>query len=228
MLKAAILSIGLALVAAGTAQAAPAAREAGAARWFRYYDDRKQPVVTDTITQDHIVHGYDELTDRMMVIRHVDARPPLSPEEKAAQKRKAEEAAQRARDDKQLLRLYAGPADAERARNRQLDALQVRIDFNANLLATARQRRTAEAQRAATFERQGKPVPADVKMGIAEIDKQISATQAELNARKAEQAKIRDEFEPMIKRLAELTGKPAGTVPPPAAATGPAAAPPPH
>lgn len=212
----------------GLALLAPTAQAASEARWFRYIDDRGQPVVSDTVTPEHVSHGYDELTARMQLIRKIPAQRPLTEAERAAQKAQREASVAQTRNDKQLLRLYSGPADAERARNRQLDALQVRIDFNANLLATARQRRTAEAQRAATFERQGKPVPADVKMGIAEIDKQISATQAELNARKAEQAKIRDEFEPMIKRLAELTGKPAGTVPPPAAATGPAAAPPPH
>lgn len=211
MLKAAILFLGLAL-AAGTLQAAPG-NDAGNARWFRYYDDRKQPVLTDSVTPDHILHGYDELTERFQVIRHIEGRRPLSPQEEAAQKIKNAQAAQRARDEKQMLRLYSGPADAERARNRQLDTLQTRIDFTTNSLAGLRQRRAAEAQKAAVLERTGKPVPADIKESIANYDKQIAANQAELAERKAEQDKVRAEFEPMIKRLAELTGKPAGTVP---------------
>lgn len=210
----------------GLALAAPLARADAEARWFRYIDDRGQPVVSDTVTPEHVTHGYDELTERMSLIRKVPGQRPLTEAERAAQKAQREAAVAQSRNDKQMLRLYSGPADAERARNRQLDALQVRIDFNTNLLATARQRRAAEAQRAATFERQGKPVPADVKMGIAEIDRQIASTQQELNFRKNEQAKIRQEFEPIIRRLAELTGKPASTppAPAPAAATGPAPA----
>lgn len=204
------------------AQAAPRSNEA---RWFRYHDSRNQPVVSDTVTPDHVSHGYDELNSRMQLIRKVPAQRALTPEEMAAQRARREADAQRSRDDKQLLRLYSGPADAERARDRHLDALQVRIDFNGNLLTTARQRRTTEAQRAATFERQGKPVPADIRLSIAEIDKQISTVQAELHTHKAEQAKIRAEFAPMIERLAELTGKPVTPSPapattPPAPATG--------
>lgn len=216
MHKTLFLALALALLAP-LAQAAPS----GDARWFRYYDSRKQQVIGDTITPDHVSHGYEELNSRMQVIRKVPAQRALTPEEMASQRARREADAQRSRDDKQLLRLYSGPLDAERARDRQLDALQVRIDFNGNLLATARQRRTVEAQRAATFERQGKPVPADIRLGIAEIDKQISTVQAELATHKADQAKVRAEFGPMIQRLAELTGKPA-TTPPPAAATPPA------
>lgn len=204
---------------------APQAQAASEARWFRYIDSRGQPVVSDTVTPEHVTHGYDELTSRMQVIRKVPAQRPLTEAERAAQKALREAAAAQNRNDKQMLRLYSSPADAERARNRQLEALQVRIDFNANLLATARQRRTAEAQRAATFERQGRPVPAELRMSIAEIDRQISTTQAELDARKGDQVKVREEFEPMIKRLAELTGKPVGTLPAPAAPSGPAPTP---
>lgn len=198
----------------GLALLAPSAQAANEARWFRYVDDRGQPVVSDIVTPEHVARGYEELSSRMQVLRKVAAQRPLTEAERAAQKGQREAEAQRARSDKQLLRLYAGPADAERARNRQLDALQVRIDFSTNALAAARQRRTVEAQRAATFERQGKPVPADVKKSVADIDRQIAAAQTELKARQAEQASVRAEFDAMIQRLAELTGKPAGTVPP--------------
>lgn len=196
------------LAGAATATAGPADP-----RWFRYYDDKGQPVVTDTVTPEHMTRGYDELNDRMQPLRHVEGRRAMTPEEQAAARAKREAEAQRARDDKQLLRLYSVPADAERQRNRQLDALQVRIDFATNQLNTARQRRAAEAQRAATFERKGKPVPADIKNSIAALDKQLQTSQAELDGYKAEQAKVQAEFAPVIQRLAELTGKPANPEP---------------
>ena len=104
MLKRAALFLGLTL-------ALPLAH-AEDARWFRYFDDKKQPVVTDTVTPEHVSRGYDELTAPMRLIRHVDAQKALSPAEAAAQRAKRDAEAQRSKDDKQLLRLYSGPADA--------------------------------------------------------------------------------------------------------------------
>lgn len=214
MLKPLSLFLGLVL-------ASSLAHAAGEPRWFRYYDDKRQPVVSDTVTPEHVARGYDELTEKMQPIRHVAAQRPLTPEERAANRAKQEAEQQRKRDDKQMMRLYSAPADAERSRNRQIDALQVRIDFSNNMLTTLRQRRAAEAKRAAGFERTGKPVPAELKQNIAGHDKQIQAAQAEIATHKAEQEKVNVEFAPIIQRLVELTGKPASPVAP--AAPAPAA-----
>lgn len=178
--------------------------QAADARWYRYYDDKKQPNVTDNVTPEHITRGYDELTAGMQLIKHVPAQRLLTTQELAAAKAKHDADAQRERDDKQLQRLYSSPADAEHARDRQLEAIQLRVDFSSNSLASLRQRRAAEAQKAAVFERTGKPVPKDTKDGIASYDKQIQSAQSEINARKAEQDKLRTEFAPVIERLKEL------------------------
>lgn len=215
MLKPLSLFLGLAL-------ASSLVHAAGEPRWFRYYDDKRQPVVSDTVTPDHVTRGYDELTEKMQLIRHVDGQRALTPEELAANRAKRDAELQRKRGDKQMMRLYSVPADAERSRNRQIEALQVRIDFSNSMLGTLRQRRAAEAQKAAGFERTGKPVPADLKQSIAGYDKQIQAAQAEITARKAEQEKVNAEFTPIIQRLVELTGKPATA---PATTTTPTPAP---
>lgn len=195
------------------------------ARWYRYYDDSKQANVTDNITPEHVARGYDELTASMQVIRHVAPQKALTPQEIAAARAKRDADAQRAKDDKQLLRLYSSPADAEHARDRQLDALQLRVDFSSNALTNLRQRRASEAQKAAVFERTGKPVPADLKQSIANYDKQVLAAQAEITQRKADQDKVRAEFTPTIQRLVELTGKPAASTPAATPAMPPAAKP---
>lgn len=192
------------------------AEEIPGARWYRYYDDKKQPTVTDSLTQEHINRGYDALSSSMQLIKHVPPQKALTAEEQAAIKAKRAAELQQAKDDKQLLRLYSSPTDAEHARDRQLDALQLRIDFSTNSLASLRQRRAAEAQKAAAFERTGKPVPADLKNSIAGYDKQIQAAQSEITQRKTEQDKVRADFEPVIQRLQTLTGKPANTPPVPA------------
>lgn len=209
MSKSAPLFLGLTLMLALPLPLAQAAD----ARWFRYLDDKRQPVVTDTVTSDHITRGYDELTASFQVIRHVDARPVLNAAQQAAQRGKREASLKQAQNDKQLLRLYSGPADAERLRNRQLDGLQTRIEAGSSTLASLQQRRAAETQKAAGLERSGKPVPPDVKEAIAGLDKQVQAQQADLEKLKAEQTKVQAEFDATIQRLAELTGRPAGTAP---------------
>lgn len=197
----------LCLCATAAVAAPPAPDSKG--RLYRYYDEYNRPTVTDTITPEHTLRGYDELTPSLQVLRHVPGQRPLTPEELAAAKAKREAAAQRKRDDEHLLRLYASPADAEFARNRQIDAIQVRIDFSNSALAGLRQRRAAEAQKAAAFERTGRPVPGDLKESIASYDRQIQASLASISARKTEQEKTREEFAAIIERLHVLTGKPA-------------------
>lgn len=197
-------------------------------RWYRYLNDKNQPTVTDTITPEHLSRGYDELNESMRVIRHIPPQRALTAEEQAAIKSRKAAEKQRERDDKQIQRLYSRPQDAELARNRQVDALQVRIDYASGQITRLRQSRTGEAQKAAVFERTGKPVPADVKEGIARYDKQLQAAQAEVDTRKAEQAKLMNDFEPVIKRLEELTGQKASGVLPASmakSAAAPAAAP---
>ena len=100
------------------------------------------------------------------------------------------------------------PADLTTAAGREA-VLRAAAESRAGL----RQRRAAEAQRAAAFERTGKPVPADLKTSIANYDKQIQSAQSEITQRKAEQEKVRSDFEPVIQRLVTLTGKPASTAP---------------
>lgn len=189
------------------------AEEIPGAKWYRYYDENNRPNVTDSLTAEHIARGYDALSGSMQLIKHVPAQRAATAEEKAAAKAKREAQQQQAKDDKQLLRLYSSPADAEHARDRQIDALQLRVDFSTNSLAGLRQRRAAEAQKAASYERTGKPVSADLKASISNYDKQIQSAQAEIIQRKAEQEKVRADFEPVIQRLVTLTGKPASAAP---------------
>lgn len=200
-----------------------AADDASQARWFRYYNEKNQPTVTDVVTPEHVSRGYDELTASMQVIRHIPPQRAMTAEEQAAARAKREAEKAREKDDKQLLRLYSRPQDAELARNRKIDALQVRIDFSSGQIQRLRQSRAGEAQKATLFERKGRPVPADLKASIEQYDKQIQAAQAEIQARKAEQEQVRTEFAGVIQRLVELTGKPATPTAPAAGATAPAA-----
>ncbi|MFN3585867.1 MAG: hypothetical protein ACK4UT_00020 [Moraxellaceae bacterium] len=201
------------LLALGLAQAAPANKPGpqpkdSRARWFRYYDANNQPTVMDRITEEHIIHGYEALDSGMRLLEKIPPQRILTPEEMAAAREQRQAALQRSKDDKQLLRLYSRPVDAEQARDRQIDALQLRIDYNNNSLLRLRESRAAEAQRAALFERKGRPVPEELQKSIATLDRQIQHTQQDTKNKLVEQERIRQEFAPIIQRLSELTGIP--------------------
>ncbi|HCT41147.1 MAG TPA: hypothetical protein DF427_08285 [Moraxellaceae bacterium] len=191
------------------------AEDADKARWYRFYNDKNQPTITDRITEEHIARGYDALDQSMQVLRHVPAQRALTAEENIAAKAQRAAASKRADDDKQLLRLYSKPADAEHTRDRQTDAIQLRIDFSSSSLNRLRETRAKEAQRAAALERTGKPVPKPLADSISNYDKQIQQLQTEIQTRKAEQEKVRQEFAPIIQRLNELTTPPASNMPRP-------------
>lgn len=181
------------------------------ARWYRYYNDKNQPTITDRITEEHISRGYDALDQGMQLLRKVPPQRALTPEEIAAAKAARAAEARRKEDDKHLLRLYSRPRDAEENRDRQIDAIQLRIDFTTGALTRLRDTRAKAAQQAAVLERTGRPVPAPLMEEIGKYDKQIQQLQGEIQARKAEQEKLRQEFAPIIQRLNELTGAATGT-----------------
>lgn len=190
--------------------AAPAmANDTDSARWYRYYNDKNQPSVTDSITEEHITRGYDALDKNMQLLRHVPPQRRLTAEEVAAAKAARAAEARQKEEDMQLRRLYSRVSDAEHSRDRKLDSLQQRIDFATGSLARLRDSRTQEAQRAAALERTGKPVPPPLKESIANYDQQIQKLQADIQARKSEQDKVRQDFATIIERLQKLTGTPA-------------------
>lgn len=198
------------------------AEETDMARWYRFYNDKNQPTVTDRITEEHTARGYEALDRNMQLLRKVPPQRQLTAAEVDAAKAKRAADAKRVEDDKQLLRLYSKPADAENNRNRQIDAIQLRIDFTTSSLNRLRDSRAREAQRAAVLERTGNPVPKTLRDSIVNYDKQIQQMQTEIQARKTEQNKIRSDFTPIIQRLSELTGQPVTLAKP---ANAPAAAP---
>lgn len=190
------------------------ADEPDMARWYRFYNDKNQPTVTDRITEEHTARGYEALDKNMQLLRKVPPQRRLTPAEVEAAKAKRTADAKRIEDDKQLTRLYSKPADAENNRNRQIDAIQLRIDFTTSSFNRLRDSRAKEAQQAAVLERASKPVPKPLRDSIANYDKQIQQMQTEIQARKAEQEKIRNDFAPIIQRLSELTGLPASSAKP--------------
>lgn len=208
------ISASLALLLSASAHAADAGN---IKRWYRYYNEQHSPSITDAVTAEHLKYGYDVLDRHMQVIQRVPAAPNEKDLEALRQaKLRKEQAAQQAIVDAKLLQLYATHADAERTRDRQLEALQLKVDFLSASVTRLRQQRAVEAQRAAGIERSGRPIPKDVTDGIKDIDSKIVSTEKEIKEKKAEISKVQAEFAPVIQRLKELrpaTSSPAAAEP---------------
>lgn len=173
--------------------------------YFRYYDDKHQLHLDQQLSDDALTNGYDELDRSLNLIRTVPPRLTARDIERLEEaKHQQEMAEEQARRDALLRQLYSSPKDAERERDRQLEAIEVRIEFNKSSLTRLRTLRSQEAARAAGFERNGQPVPKDTRDNISRYDQQIISAENDLRDQQSAQDNIRADFEPKIKRLQEM------------------------
>lgn len=151
-----ILSLGLAGLA--TAQNAP-----GGAR-YRWVDASGLPHYSDSLTTDALKYGYDIINSNGMVMTHVQKQ--LSPAERAAAQKQAEEVAakQRAieegkRKDIQLLNTYPDEDALKSDQQQVLENLDQQMSTTRVNLRTQDAALTDLLNRAADEERAKKPVP---------------------------------------------------------------------
>lgn len=178
------------------------------ATWYRYYDENHRPTITQSITEAHLRYGYEALDRNLAVIERVPAE-----QERArlnVERQKQQQQHEQRRQDQKLLELYGSVADAERARDRQLDAIQLRIDALMTKQNRLRTLRAEEAEKAAGFERQGRAVPAEVSKNVAEHTRQLQAVGQDIRLQRQEQDKVRADFAPVIERLRALPGARSG------------------
>ena len=119
-----------------------------------------QVVIKDSVPAELAPLGYEVLNSQGMVVRRVERE--LTAEEiaardakqAAADARKARIEAQR-EQDKSLLRLYATPADVDRAHRRKVDEVQAQIDMQQRRIADLETKLASAQQTAADAERRG-------------------------------------------------------------------------
>ena len=120
-----------------------------------------------------------------------------------ARERRLQQARQR-REDAVLLRLYAGPDDAMRARDRKVDALELAISYEENNLAQLQMKLDDEIAVAARSEQSGKDVPEGVQDAIVRLQRQISLSEKKLAGYDVEIGEVNEEYAPIIQRLEEI------------------------
>jgi chromosome segregation ATPase len=186
--------------------AAPKQNEPAGEVMYRYTKPDGTLAVSATLNEQAIHAGYQVLDHNGRVLRR---EPPAPPEEQARRRQamEAEQQAQRqAERDKELERLYAGPEDAVRARERQIEALELRISYATNTLAQLEEKRDEEVSLAARAERAGRPVPEGTRQAIDEYQRRMAHVRQEIAGYEKDKQAVREQYAPIIERLEELEG----------------------
>lgn len=174
-------------------------------------------VIKDQVPPEYVALGYDVLDKQGRVIRSIPAAP--TAEELAAIK--AQEAAQKAREDaikKQrdkdlnLKRLYSNADEIERARKRKLDEIDLIVSEQKRRITNVEQRLDKVQMQAANYERKGEEVPADLRIDVANMQNSIRESEKNI----VEQQKMRllanQEFDTLRARLRVLQVYTLGTL----------------
>lgn len=192
---------------AGVALAAPAQQKDNA-DWpadavFRYKNADGATVITSTLPEEALYRGYDVLNGKGLLVEKVA--PGLTQEERLRLKDQQEKMQNQLKHDQYLVRMYITADGARRTRDRQIDALRLKMTYTHNDLSRQKHKRDEQISKAANFEKRGQDVPADVNDLLKFYSQQIDATQQQLDDYQAEIDEITKKFEPIIERLDVLS-----------------------
>ena len=196
--------------------AAFASSSAYANKLYRFNVDGRT-VLKDHIPPELMKYGYEVLGTNGLVIEVIP--PPPTPEElariraakKAEERRKQAQATQK-EIDQDLMRLYERPEDVERARLRKADEVQTYIRLQQKRAEGLESKLSAVQTRAASFERGGGEVPADLRAEVSELQSALSETERDISDRRRELSRITREYAEQFERIRILQVYPQGTL----------------
>lgn len=172
---------------------------------YRYENDQGVMVINDTVPPEFVHKGYEVLNNSGRVIERVPRA--LTAQELAAKSEEERAALDRTKQqeaDKRLLTIFSGPADAERARDRKLEATDVYINVTrGNILKLQGDFNIAQSQ-AAERERAGQAVPAYLVESMDSLRRQIEQAEASIAEKEKEKVQITQEYAKDIERLRYL------------------------
>lgn len=175
---------------------------------YRYENDQGVLVIDHTVPPEFVHKGYDIINTNGRLIQRVPRA--LTPEELAAKSEQEKAAIDQAKQqelDKKLLTIFSSPADAERARDRKIEALDVYINVTrGNILKLQNDFNIAQAQ-AAERERAGQKVPEYLVENMDSLRRQIEQAEASIAEKEEEKEVIRQEYAEDIERLRYLLDK---------------------
>jgi hypothetical protein len=180
---------------------------------YRYTRDDGTTVLDFSVPPQFVHRGYTVLSQSGNVIEVVP--PSLSVEQREAmaarepERIKALEDEARQRDeDRRLLALYSSPTDAERARDRKLEVLQLQISGDRGNIARLQSDLTITHELAANRERSGLEVPQDVIDKIDSLSRQVKGLDEGVKKREEDARLISESYQRDIDRMRFLIDNP--------------------
>ena len=173
---------------------------------YRYNDAQGRVVLNDRIPPELISKGYSILNRSGQLIKVVPRE--LTEEEitlrdgsKGERKQRVLQEASQKKADQRLLTIFSNPEDAERARERKIEALNVIISINQSNIMRLRSEYDVTQEQAAAQERAGQSVGERLQEKIERFDRQIVKLE-ETNAEKEkEKLAVRESYAKDIDRL---------------------------
>jgi hypothetical protein len=183
--------------------------EAAGKRMYRYKNAEGVTVIKDYLPPDVAPKGYEVVDEYGHLIERV---PPVKTAEEIAREKERERLAkieqkkiqEQLKRDNDLLRQYTTTEDIERARDNMLDSIRVEMGIRAANTNRIRRQLAQYQTQAADFERRGQPIPKALKENIDKSLKQIADSEAFIERKNKEMARIREDFARDIARFEEL------------------------
>ena len=174
--------------------------------FYRYKNDQGELIFNSYIPKEYVDNGYTVVDPFGGIIEEVP--PALTKEdiEKLEKDKKQEIELQnkirkRAEADKMLMSKFAEPEDAERARDRQLETLDIYIGITRGNIKRLEAEMALENEKAANMERSGKSVSKEILESIDRIKKQIKTANDFIALKESEKDELKAAFELDIQRL---------------------------
>ena len=177
--------------------------------YYRYKDANGELAITNSLPVDQAKRGYEIIDSKGRVIEKVAGEVKGAELEalKEEQKRELDEQ-ERLKAQKEydlsLLRRYSFVTDIEAEKKRKLAELKATLSIVKGNMNSVRSQLEAEYARAAEIERQGRPLPADLKKKIADVEAAMISTEDLYKLRQKDLETTTKEYDKAIKRFEEL------------------------
>lgn len=183
---------------------------AHAAKLYRWVDENGKVHYSDQIPPEHARNARDELNEQGITVDSVESAP--SPEQMEAARAQAQKEAEERKEkeeqrrrDRLLLNSYTSVADIERAREKEIAAVQSTIDMTRAAQESQRRQIAKFVHRAAERERSGKQAPQELLADMEDVREKIQKRADYIEEKRAEQARIYADYEQDLARYRELT-----------------------
>ncbi len=182
---------------------------ADSGKLYRYNDEHGRVVLNDRIPPELISKGYSILNRHGQVVKVVPRE--LTEEEitlrdgsKGERKQRVLQEALQVKADQRLLTIFSHPEDAERARERKIEALDVIISINKSNIARLRSEYDVTQEKAAIQERAGEDVAEHLLDKIERFERQIDKLEETNTEKEKEKVGVRESYAKDIERLKVL------------------------